>query len=49
MNRRPLRTRVFEMVQSMVDESSGDAGTNRNHPGLFPEIEEHAPAEEDKR
>jgi membrane-associated phospholipid phosphatase len=45
----PLRIRVFEMVQSMVVESLGGAGRDRQHPRLFPEIEEKGPAEEDKR
>jgi membrane-associated phospholipid phosphatase len=45
----PLRTRLFEMVQSMVDDSSKAAGSERNHPRLFPEIEEHGPVEEDQR
>jgi len=45
----PLRTRLYEMVQSMVNESSRTVGTGRNHPSLFPEIEGHGPVEEDKR
>jgi hypothetical protein len=46
----PLRPRVYEMVQSMIDESMKGAQADRHQPGLFQESEEFGDSlKEDKQ
>ena len=45
----PLRARVIEMVQSMIDETLKGRASDRDHPGLRPREEEAGPGTEDRR
>lgn len=45
----PLRSRVREMVQSLIDESLKDRGPDRNHRGVFPEDNGSEPGQEEDR